>query len=815
MIGQRIGHYLIEEKLGEGGMGVVYRARDEKLRRDIALKFLGILPSGSAVTHEKVLEEARAISALNHPNICTVYEVGEADGKPYIAMEFVEGRPLSGEILSTGMSLDQVERYGMQLADALSHAHSRGVIHRDLKAANVIVTPSGRLKVLDFGISRRIAPGGGDETTRFDKSWDSQHTFTGTLPYIAPEVLKGVQADERSDIWSLGVLLYEMATGRRPFRGNTAYELSAAILRERAPAITPPLPPALQGVIDKCLDKDPGQRYQSAGEVHAALETASTASRTNQFLTGGVTPAGPARIWTWKNILLVAAVAALALGAGYWLKTKKTLKPPVAGAIQSIAVLPLENLSGNPSQEYFADGMTDALITELSQIKKLRVISRTTVMQYKHAKKPLQQIAQELHVDAVVEGSVMQDKGRVRISAKLFQTNIEGALWADKFDRDYTQVLALQSDVATAIAREIQVQLSGTEQYELARSRSVVPEAYEVYLRGKYEAEKRTPEGFLAAAEFYQKATQKDDTFALAWAGLANAYMNISNYQLRPAGVMMPKAKQAAQKALELDDRLGEAYTSMAAIRFYHLEDGDIEGEFQKAISLNPGYSTALHWYALFMAAKGRREESIREIKLAREIDPRSLIINANVGWCHYLAGDYDHAIEAEKVTLQMDPSFAIAHGYLGQSYLEKKQYEDAVNEFRTFVSLAPGDASREAELGYAYAISGKKDEAEHILREFENAAGKKYISNYDWAILYAGFRDKEKTMNALEKAYEERNGRMPNLAVHPQFAFLREDARFRKLLSEMGLLNVLQNEAVLRVPRRNRFDQVNTHQAA
>jgi TolB-like protein/Tfp pilus assembly protein PilF len=676
------------------------------------------------------------------------------------------------------------------------------VIHRDLKAANVIVTSSGRLKVLDFGISRRIAPGGGDETTRFDKSWDSQHTFTGTLPYIAPEVLKGVEADERSDIWSLGVLLYEMAAGRRPFGGKTAYELSAAILRERAPAITPPLPPALQGVIDRCLDKDPGQRYQSAGEVHAALETASTVSRTNNFLTGGVTPSGPARIWTWQNILLVAAVAALALAAGYWLKTKGAKPPvPVPGAIQSIAVLPLENLTGDPAQEYFADGMTDALITELSQIKKLRVISRTTVMQYKHAKKPLQQIAQELHVDAVVEGSVLQDKDRVRISATLFQTNIEGALWADKFDRDYTEVLALQSDVATAIARGIQVELSGTEQYELARSRSVVPEAYEAYLRGKYEAEKRTPEGFLAAAEFYQKATQKDDSFALAWAGLADAYMNISNYQLQPAGVMMPKAKQAAQKALELDDRLGEAYTSMAAIRFYHLEDGDIEGEFQKAISLNPGYSTALHWYALFTAAKGRRQESIREIKLAREIDPRSLIINANVGWCYYLAGEYDHAIETEKVTLQMDPSFAIAHGYLGQAYLEKKQYEDAVNEFRTFVSLAPGDASREAELGYAYAISGKKDEAEQILQEFENAAGKKYISNYDWAILYAGFRDKEKTMDALEKAYEERNGRMPNLAVHPQFVFLRKEPRFQKLLSEMGLLTVLRDETVVAAP--------------
>ncbi len=780
MIGQRIGHYLIEEKLGEGGMGVVYRARDEKLRRDIALKFLGILPSGSAVSHEKVLEEARAISALNHPNICTVYEVGETDGKPYIAMEYVEGRPLSMEILSTGMSLDQVERYGMQLADALSHAHSRGVIHRDLKAANVIVTPSGRLKVLDFGISRRIVAGGGDETTRFDKSWESQHTFTGTLPYIAPEVLKGVEADERSDIWSLGVLLYEMAAGRRPFRGNTAYELSAAILRERAPGITPPLPPALQGVIDKCLDKEPGQRYQSAGEVHAALETAGTVSRTNQFVTDNTVPARPGQLWTWRNILLLAAVAALALGAGYWLKTKKGSKPPlpVPGAIQSIAVLPLENLSGDPKQEYFADGMTDALITELSQIKKLRVISRTSVMQYKHTRKTLPEIAQELKVDAIVEGSVLHDGNRVRVSASLFQTNIEGALWADKFDRDYTEVLALQSDVATAIARGIQVELSAVEQSQLARSRTVVPEAYEFYLKGKFEAAKRTNDGLLAAVDYFYKATEKDPTFAEAWAGLADAYMSISNYQLQPAKDTIPKAKQAVERALKLDDRLAEAHTSLAAIRFYHLEDGDIEGEFQRAISLNPGYSTAMHWYALFMAAKGRRDESIREIKLAREIDPKSLIINANVGWCYYLAGDYDLAIEAERNTLQMDPAFAVARGYLGQAYLEKKRYEDAVREFQVYLSLAPGEVSREADSGTPTRF-GKKGDAEEILREFENAPKSKYISNYDKAIVYAGFRDKEKTMSALEKAYDERNGRMPNLAVHPQFAFLGRNQGF------------------------------------
>ena len=308
MIAQRIAHYVIKEKLGEGGMGVVYRAHDEKLQRDVALKFLGLLATGSTTSHEKILEEARAISALNHPNICTVYEVGEADGRPYIAMEFVEGKPLTAEINSTGMALEQVERYGIQLAEALSHAHSRGIVHRDLKSANVMITPTGLLKVLDFGISRRLDPGGGDGTTRFDQSWESQHTFTGTLPYVAPEVFKGQEGDERSDIWSLGVLLYEMVAGRRPFRGATAYELSAAILREKQPPIIQPIPAVMQSVLDKCLSKDPGQRYQSAGEVRAALETAGTASRTQKFLTV-MNPSSS--IWTIRNLLLVVGVGIL------------------------------------------------------------------------------------------------------------------------------------------------------------------------------------------------------------------------------------------------------------------------------------------------------------------------------------------------------------------------------------------------------------------------------------------------------------------------------------------------------------------------
>ena len=788
MLGQRFSHYVIEQKLGEGGMGVVYRARDEKLQRDVALKFLGTLVAGSSASHERALQEARAISALNHPNICTVYEVDEVDGKPFIAMEYIEGRALSIEIPSTGLSLDQVERYGMQLADALQHAHSRGIVHRDLKAGNVILTPTGRLKVLDFGISRKIEPGGGDETTRFDQSWESQHTFTGTLPYIAPEVLKGQDADVRSDIWALGVLLYEMAAGHRPFTGGTAYEMTAGILRERPPDITPPLPPVLQGVIEKCLDKDPGQRYQSAGEVRAALEAASTASKTQEIYRPPVPPKPPeTALFSTRNILAIAALAVIAGGLLFWAKGRqKESRRPLPGAIQSVAVLPLANLSGDASQDYFADGMTDAIITELSQIKKLRVISRTSVMQYKHTQEKLDQIAQDLSVDAIVEGSVVRSGDRVRISAKLFQTNIEGALWGDNFERNFTDVLTLQSDVATAIARGIQVELSSAEQSQLARSRSVVPEAYEAYLKGRYEFEKRTPEGFRDAVTFLQKAIDKDPTFAAAYAALGDTYMSMGNYQMAPPETLIPKAKQAVEKALELDNRLAQAHTSLAAIRMYHLEGGDVEGEFQQAIALDPGYAQGIHWYALYLSAVGKKEEAIREIKLAREIDPKSLIINANVGWVYYLAADFDRAEEAEKTTLQMDPSFVGAHSYLGQVYVEKGRYEEAIREFQTAVSLTPGDVAGQADLGHGYARSGKKEQAEETLQEMQAEQGHLYVSGYDFATVYAGFQDVKKTLEWLEKAYVERNGRLANLAVHPQFAFLRGEPRFEILVDKI-----------------------------
>jgi TolB-like protein/Tfp pilus assembly protein PilF len=674
------------------------------------------------------------------------------------------------------------------------------VIHRDLKAANVMLTPSGRLKVLDFGIAQRFEPGRrvGEETTVTDESWQAQHTFTGTLPYVAPEILKGQEADVRSDIWSLGVLLYEMAAGQRPFRGATTYELSAAILRERVPEISPPLPPVLRSVMEKCLDKDPGQRYQSAGEVRAALEAASTASRTHELLPVRTERDAVTGLFSWRTVLVFCFVLGLAAAAYWWKSSATKGKPalPLAGAVQSIAVLPLANLSGDPSQDYFADGMTDALITELSQIRKLRVISRTSVMQYKHEQKSLDQIARELNVDAIVEGSVVRAGERVRISAKLFQTNIEGALWAGNFERDFTDVLALQSDVATAIARGIQVEISSAEQSQLSRSRSVVPEAYEAYLRGKYEEERRTAEGLRNALNYFRSATEKDKGFAAAYAALADTYLTMATSQMGPARDLMPKARAAAEKALQLDDRLSEAHTSLAATRFFFLEGGENEAEFQRSIALDPGYAQGIHWYALYLAASGRKEEAIREIKLAREIDPKSLVINANVGFIYYLAGDYDHAEEAEKNTIQMDPSFVAAHAYLGQVYVEKKKYAEAIDEFRAAASLTPGETDLPAYLANAYAISGKKGEAEEILRELQGLQGKKFVSAYDFAVVYAGFGDAEKTLEWLERGYVERNGRLVNLGVHPQFAFLRKDRRFQNLLEKIRGSQLIGNVA-------------------
>jgi len=795
---QTVSHYRIVEKIGAGGMGVVYRAHDDRLNRDVALKFLPDELNHDENARALLIREARTASALNHPNICTIYDVGEVDGKSYIVMEFVSGRSLAEQIPEDGLPVETVIRYGEQIADAMAHAHERGVIHRDLKTPNVIVMPGGRVKVLDFGLAKHMAPGEITLKTQSISTLTSEGAIVGTMHYMAPELFRGEPADARSDIWALGVVLYEMANGKRPFRGRTSYELSSMILHDSPPSLRENVPLGLRSVIEHCLAKDPAQRYQHASEIRAALEALRTNSAVipaSAILPSGIqaapAPATP-RSRLKRVALASSAVAALLLITAFvWkLVEVKWRGSPAVGAssIQSLAVLPLENLTGDPKQDYFADGMCDALITELSQIKRLRVISRTSVMQYKDKHESPAQIAQELGVDALVEGSVLRSDDRVRISAELVQPQTGQNLWAHSYERTVTDILALQSDVARDIVTQIQIQMTQPEQERLAKTRTVVPAAYDAYLQGNYYVAKRTGEAVTQAVADYRQAIQLDPTYAPSYAGLAGALTLAADYKDVPSSQVLPEAEAAAVKALQLDDNLAYAHAVLGQIRAYRLEWPGVLDEFKRAIELNPGEANSHHWYGLALASAGRSDEAISEMKLAQELDPRSLIINANLSWVLYLAGTYDEAIAQAQKTVAMDSSFAVAHGYLGQAYLARGDDAQALLELQQALTLSGNETSFKAELGNADAVAGKKPEALAILHELLEMSSRQYVSPLSIALVYVGLDQKDEAFRWLDKAYAERSVRLINIAVHPRFASLHSDPRFAALVRQIGL---------------------------
>ena len=796
MSDQTVSHYRIVEKVGAGGMGVVYRAHDDRLNRDVALKFLPDELNHDENARALLIREARTASALNHPNICTIYDVGEADGKNYIVMEFVSGRSLAEQIPEGGLPVETVIRYGEQIADAMAHAHERGVIHRDLKTPNVIVMPGGRVKVLDFGLAKHMTPGEITLKTQSISTLTSEGAIVGTMHYMAPELFRGEPADARSDVWALGVVLYEMANGKRPFRGRTSYELSSMILHDSPPPLREIVPLGLRSVIEHCLAKEPAQRYQHASEIRAALEALRTNSAVipaSAIQASAILPAIAApRSRLGRALLTASAVAALLLITVFiWkLVEVKWRASPAVGAtsIQSLAVLPLENLTGDPKQDYFADGMCDALITELSQIKKLRVISRTSVMQYKDKHENPAQIAQELGVDALVEGSVLRSDDRVRISAELVQPQTGQNLWAHSYERTVTDILALQSDVARDIVTQIQIQLTQPEQERLAKTRTVVPAAYDAYLQGNYFVAKRTGEAVTQAVADYREAIQLDPTYAPSYAGLAGALTLAADYKDVPSSQVLPEAEAAAVKALQLDDNLAYAHAVLGQIRAYRLEWSGVLDEFQRAIELNPGEANSHHWHALALACAGRSDEAISEMKLAQELDPRSLIINANLSWVLYLAARYDEAVAQAQRTVAMDSSFAVAHGYLGQVYLAQRDYAKALQELQQALALSGNETSFKAELGNAYAVAGKKPEALEILRDLLQMYSRQYVSPYTIALVYVGLDQRDEAFQWLDKAYQERSVRLINIAVHPRFASLHSDPRFVALVQRIGL---------------------------
>ena len=775
-VGDRLGHYVVTALIGEGGMGQVYRATDTKLHRTVALK---VLNQSDPDAHTRLLHEARASSALNHPHICAVYEVGEHDGRPFIVMEHVDGEPLSEVIPADGLPTETVIRYGMQVADALAHAHALGIVHRDLKSLNVVVTPEGRAKVLDFGIATRVAGSELETVTHSEAALRETGHIVGTLAYMAPEVLRGETADSRSDIWALGVLLFEMAMGRRPFIGASGAELTSAIMRDPPPPLPARIPRSIRVVAERCVAKEPGQRYQHISEVRAALETVETVGRP------GAGRGEPGPQLSRRALLMaggVAVVFALLIGTRFLRDSQRM--PPGSGQIpiSSLAVLPLGNLMNDPEQAYFVDGMTEALIAELAQVGDLKVISRTSVTRYAGSDQPLPQIARELGVDAVVEGSVLRAGDEVRITAQLIHGATDEHIWAGTYERELADILRLQREVAGAIAVEIHGTLTRAGAARLSDAPAVNPGAHEEYLWGRYYWNRRSEANLYLAQEHFQKAIEADPDYAEAYAGLADTFTMLGVYGSLSGREGGDLAQAAALRALELDPESAQGHTALGYSLFSFEWDWAAAGQaLRRGVELNPNDSAARNWYATFLMATGRTEEATVQMAAAKELDPLSPVINVGVALVDMFARRYDQAVEVARDLLSKIPDFGPARLTLARVYVLQNRLDEAAAEFERLATQVES-TENQAELAGVYAMLGRRAEALDILQRLEEPAPSGMP-----AVALAWFRlgDSGETLRWLTRAREERSVMMVTLGS-PYFDSLRDDPRLQDLIRGM-----------------------------
>jgi serine/threonine protein kinase/tetratricopeptide (TPR) repeat protein len=802
LTGQMIGRFAVRAKVGAGGMGEVYRADDTRLKRPVALKRVSPEMRSNPKYAERLLREAEFASGLNSPNIAAIYDAFEEGGEIFLVMEYVEGETLRRR-LARPLPLEEFLGIAMQCAGAVDAAQKKGIVHGDIKPENIMLTPAGQVKILDFGVAKRLPSA---DTQNSLEEIASSEWLRGTPSYMAPEVLDLKEPDSRADIFGLGVVFYESLAGRNPFQGGGFIAVANRIAQEEPPPlaeVNPKLPAELGRIVGKMLAKDRTERYATAEDLGVDLRTLqrTTISSARQIAPGQFTQGHTKKTqiaesqpiqrrgWLMWLLLVPVTMGLLLLAAIIFRRPGRFFGTSAPPQISSLAVLPLKNISGDASQEYFADGMTDALTTELAGIGSLRVVSRTSAMLYKDAQKLSPQIARELHVDALLEGSVMRVGDQVRITAHLVQASPERTLWTEHYEQSMKDVLTLQNDVARKVAEGINASLTEQEQAKLSGQRPTVnPAAYDDYLHGLAEYNKRTEESLRGSIRDFGHAIEKDPKYAPAYAGLADSYASLANYPIASPKEALATGAAEAKKALKLDNSLSEAHGALAWVHASSLEFSGVEIEFQRAIELDPSNATAHHHYGLFLAAMGRKEDSLREMAKAQELDPLSLIISANIAWCHFLARELDEAIRQARTTLTMDPKFAVAHEYLGQAYAAKKQFTESAGEFREALRLSNNDAGYRADLAYALAMGGNRVEAQKLLRELTQESEKEYVSPYDLALIHLGLGDRTQAVDWLTKAFDERTGRLINLKVHPWFDSLRGDAKFQELLRRAGL---------------------------
>jgi eukaryotic-like serine/threonine-protein kinase len=771
--GQKLGPYEILAPIGAGGMGEVYRARDSRLNREVAVK---VLPGDLAQDPQFLAcfeREAKAVAALSHPNLLVLYDVGSQEGISYAVTELLEGETLRERLARGAFPWRKVAEIGAAIADGLAAAHSKGIVHYDIKPANIFLTSDGRVKILDFGLAQQRTARGPDEETA---TMTEIGKVMGTIGYMSPEQVRGQKAEAASDIFSLGCALYEMASGRRAFSGESATDTMAAILKEEPSALADSgkqISPELERVIERCLAKNPAQRFHSAHDLAFALRGLSSSAAERSL-------AAPPRRRRGLAAAIVALLLILAAAGFYFWRNR------ASESIDSLAVLPFVNASGSPDADYLSDGITESLINSLSQLPNLKVMSRSAVFRYKGKEPDARAAGRELGVRAVLTGRIVQRGDNLQISAELVNVDDNSALWGEQYSRKLMDALAVQNDIGHEIVGMLKLRLSSQQMTQMAKRQTDNPEAYQLYLKGRYYAAKGDTENLNKGLDYFRQAIALDPNYALAYDGLSYYYQLVEELYF-PVGEVMPKSKEAARKALEIDESIADSHVEMGNVyTFYDFDWTAAEREFKRAIELNPNYAPAHEYYSWLLVSVGRAGEALAESRRAEALDPLSLEISSVTAWWLYFTRRYDEAVIQLNKCLDLDPNYLFCYWFLGQTYIQQGRFPEAIAAQAKALQIDPRFNVARAESVRAFALSGKRAQAQRMFDDLLALSKSSHVSRYSLATIYAAFGENSHALDELEQAYAQRSFFLDFLKSDPELDTLRSEPRFQDLVRRM-----------------------------